>query len=78
VIEFEDAEHQRMMRAIAERLGFDLVSLRLELFGRKRETQAARDRAAKDKAAKDKQRSDRRAASSDPVAGTQATGEPRR
>jgi Fur family ferric uptake transcriptional regulator len=55
VIEFEDAEHQRMMRAIAERLGFDLVSLRLELFGRKRETQAARDRAARDgKAARNK------------------------
>jgi Fur family transcriptional regulator, ferric uptake regulator len=51
VIEFEDAEHQRMMRAIAERLGFDLVSLRLELFGRKREVPAARDRAAKDKTA---------------------------
>jgi Fur family ferric uptake transcriptional regulator len=49
VIEFEDAEHQRMMRAIAERLGFDLVSLRLELFGRRRETQAPRDRAGKDK-----------------------------
>jgi Fur family ferric uptake transcriptional regulator len=52
VIEFEDAEHQRMMRAIAERLGFDLVSLRLELFGRKRETKAARERAAKGKAAR--------------------------
>jgi Fur family ferric uptake transcriptional regulator len=50
VIEFEDAEHQRMMRAIAERLGFDLVSLRLELFGRKRDTQTARERAAKAKA----------------------------
>ncbi len=45
VIEFEDAEHERMMRAIAERLGFDLVSLRLELFGRRRETAAARERA---------------------------------
>jgi Fur family ferric uptake transcriptional regulator len=52
VIEFEDAEHQRMMRTIAERLGFDLVSLRLELFGRKRETQAARERPGKDKAAR--------------------------
>jgi Fur family ferric uptake transcriptional regulator len=50
VIEFEDAEHQRMMRAIAERLGFDLVSLRLELFGRKRESQAARERAGRAKA----------------------------
>jgi Fur family ferric uptake transcriptional regulator len=50
VIEFEDAEHQRMMRAIAERLGFDLVSLRLELFGRKREAQPARERVGQDKA----------------------------
>jgi len=50
VIEFEDAEHQRMMRAIAERLGFDLVSLRLELFGRKRETPTARERAGRDRA----------------------------
>jgi Fur family ferric uptake transcriptional regulator len=37
VIEFADAEHERMMTAIAARLGFDLVSLRLELFGRRRE-----------------------------------------
>jgi Fur family ferric uptake transcriptional regulator len=88
VIEFEDAEHQRMMRAIAERLGFDLVSLRLELFGRKRETPATRDRAAKDKAAKDKPAKDkagkdtlggdRRAASPDPAGRAQAAGEPTR
>ncbi len=36
VIEFEDAEHEKLMQAIANRLGFDLVSHRLELFGRKR------------------------------------------
>ena len=36
VIEFEDAEHERIMQAIAARLGFQLVSHRLELFGRKR------------------------------------------
>ena len=36
VIEFEDAEHERLMNEIAARLGFDLVSHRLELFGRKR------------------------------------------
>jgi Fur family ferric uptake transcriptional regulator len=36
VIEFEDAEHERVLTAIAARLGFDLVSLRLELFGRRR------------------------------------------
>lgn len=40
VIEFEDAEHERVMEAIAERLGFELVSLRLELFGRRRSAQA--------------------------------------
>jgi Fur family transcriptional regulator, ferric uptake regulator len=36
VIEFEDAEHERVLQSIARRLGFDLVSHRLELFGRKR------------------------------------------
>ena len=35
VIEFEDAEHERLMRQIATRLGFDLVSHRMELFGRR-------------------------------------------
>lgn len=35
VIEFQDARHEALMREIAERLGFDLVSLRLELFGRR-------------------------------------------
>jgi Fur family ferric uptake transcriptional regulator len=41
VIEFEDAEHERLLRAIADRLGFDLLSHRLELFGRKREARPA-------------------------------------
>lgn len=36
VIEFEDAEHIRTLETIARRLGFDLVSHRLELFGRRR------------------------------------------
>jgi Fur family ferric uptake transcriptional regulator len=36
VIEFQDPEHERLMHAIAARLGFDVVSLRLELFGRRR------------------------------------------
>ena len=36
VIEFQDAEHERVMKAIAARLGFDLFSLRLELLGRRR------------------------------------------
>ena len=35
VVEFEDAEHEQLMRQIANRLGFDLVSHRMELFGRK-------------------------------------------
>ncbi|MDE2007656.1 MAG: transcriptional repressor, partial [Rhodospirillales bacterium] len=35
VLEFQDPEHDRLMREVAERLGFDLVSLRLELFGRR-------------------------------------------
>jgi Fur family ferric uptake transcriptional regulator len=44
VIEFQDPEYERLMQALAERLGFDLVSLRLELFGRRREPmQAPRD-----------------------------------
>ena len=34
VVEFEDAEHERVLQAIAQRLGFELVSHRLELFGR--------------------------------------------
>ena len=43
VIEFQDAEHEELMQTIAKRLGFDLVSLRLELFGRRsrEQTQAA-------------------------------------
>ena len=42
VIEFSDDEHDRLARAIADRLGFDLVQLRLELFGRKREAAPAK------------------------------------
>lgn len=41
VIEFQDPEYERLMQTIAERLGFDLVSLRLELFGRRRPEAAA-------------------------------------
>jgi Fur family ferric uptake transcriptional regulator len=47
-IEFQDPEYQRLMEAIAERLGFDLVSLRLELFGRRRDpATAGRSRAGR-------------------------------
>ena len=35
VIEFEDGGHEALIEAIAARLGFELVSYRLELFGRK-------------------------------------------
>jgi len=41
VIEFEDAEHERVLQAIAARLGFDLVSHRLELYGRWRTVRPA-------------------------------------
>ncbi len=51
VIEFQDPEHERLMRAIAARLGFDIVSLRLELFGRRRD-QAAAEAAPPRRAAK--------------------------
>lgn len=37
VIEFDAAEHEQMLQDIAGRLGFDLVSHRLELFGRRRQ-----------------------------------------
>jgi Fur family transcriptional regulator, ferric uptake regulator len=46
VVEFADAEHERVMQALAERLGFELVSLRLELFGRRRDGAAVRPQAA--------------------------------
>ncbi|MBB3898507.1 Fur family transcriptional regulator [Roseococcus suduntuyensis] len=35
VIEFADAEHDTVARAIATRLGFELVQMRLEIFGRR-------------------------------------------
>lgn len=47
VIEFADAEHERVMQAIAARLGFELVSLRLELFGRRRDAAENRPEPAK-------------------------------
>nr|WP_294546715.1 Fur family transcriptional regulator [uncultured Rhodopila sp.] len=43
VVEFQDPEHERLMHAIAARLGFDVVSLRLELFGRRRNGPPAPD-----------------------------------
>jgi Fur family ferric uptake transcriptional regulator len=46
VIEFEEEAHERLLREIAARLGFELVSARLELFGRRADTQATTPRAA--------------------------------
>lgn len=41
VIEFSDSEHLAMMQKVARRLGFDLVSVRLELYGHKIEPAGA-------------------------------------
>ncbi len=38
VVEFQDERHERLMRDIAASLGFDLVSLRLELYAKRRDT----------------------------------------
>ena len=46
VIEFADSEHEALLQAIAARLGFDLVSTRLELFGRRPDAAAAAPRRA--------------------------------
>jgi Fur family ferric uptake transcriptional regulator len=40
VIEFEDPEPEELMRKMADRLGFEFVSLRLELFGKKKKQSA--------------------------------------
>ena len=42
VLEFERAELEHLVQEIATRLGFDLVSYRLELFGRRHATEAGR------------------------------------
>lgn len=42
VIEFGDDAQEALLRQIAARLGFDLVSTRLEIFGRKRPADAPR------------------------------------
>jgi len=36
VLEFADSGHERLMAEIAAKLGFDLVSTRLEIYGRRR------------------------------------------
>jgi Fur family ferric uptake transcriptional regulator len=59
VIEFQDTEHEKLMQIIAQRLGFDLVSLRLELFGRRqkpsrrtREVEAERETSGQEQASR--------------------------
>jgi len=46
VIEFEDKEYERVMQGIAARLGFELVSIKLELFGRRDEVAREKPAAA--------------------------------
>lgn len=46
VVEFEDDEPARLFHQIAEKLGYDLVSYRIELFGRRRVQDAATDQTA--------------------------------
>lgn len=41
VIEFEDPEAEELMRRMADRLGFEFVSLRLELFAKKKKQSAS-------------------------------------
>lgn len=55
VLEFEDEEHEDLMRRIASRLGFELISMRLELFGRRiPEPEAAQTESKRSKAARGK------------------------
>ena len=46
VVEFRNSEHERLVRALVEQLGFEVVSLRLEVFGRRLEAPPAPGRAA--------------------------------
>jgi Fur family transcriptional regulator, ferric uptake regulator len=68
VIEFQDPEHEKLMHIIASRLGFDLVSLRLELFGRRRDLGSSKlGRGFPDN---DRAEPDRTAGDGDPPTGT--------
>jgi Fur family ferric uptake transcriptional regulator len=71
VIEFEDGEHERVLKAIAARLGFELMSHRLELFGRRTATASATDAVAPAPAAKP---AEPRKASTNPAPLRQARG----
>ncbi|MBV9812558.1 MAG: transcriptional repressor [Acetobacteraceae bacterium] len=51
VVEFRNSEHERLVRALAEQLGFDVVSMRLEVFGRRLEMRPTGDPARSEEAA---------------------------
>ncbi len=76
VIEFQDAEHDRVVQEIAARLGFDLVSLRLELFGRRRDTATRETPAAASTASRAPRRGRREPEAVEPTA-TDRHGAPR-
>jgi len=73
VIEFQDPEHERLMREIAARLGFDIVSLRLELFGRRRDQATAQAEPPRRAA---RRRPDVRGAAAEVPAGSGPAGAP--
>ena len=41
VVEFRSGEHERLVRALAEQLGFSVMSMRLEVFGKRLDTPAS-------------------------------------
>ncbi len=51
VVEFRNSEHERLVRALAEQLGFSVVSLRLEVFGKRLDAQPAPGQDAPDERA---------------------------
>ncbi len=44
VVEFKNSEHEQLIRALAQQLGFHVVSLRLEVFGKRLDAQPASGR----------------------------------
>lgn len=70
VIEFEDPDYERLLQQIATRLGFSLVSARLEMFGRKAEVQAT-------PLPRGRTTAPRRTISSEPATGDSVTQAPR-
>lgn len=75
VIEFQNAEHEELMREVAARLGFDLVSLRLELFGRRSANQSRGQAAAQARGAEMQPRPQAQQATATPRVVARANGE---